>query len=51
MYFFLYFCDFGATTVKGNLLFTIFNTSLMCPQNVSVKFQLRIPNILFFISF
>ncbi len=42
---------FGATTVKGNLLFTIFNTSLLCPQNVSVKFQLRILNILFFISF
>ncbi len=32
-------------------LFTICNISLRCPQNVSVKFQLKIPHRSFIISF
>ncbi len=32
-------------------LFTIYNISLRCPQNVSVRFQLKIPHISFIISF
>ncbi len=29
-------------------LFTICNISLRCPQNVSVKFQLNIPQIIYY---
>ncbi len=42
------------TFIKGHLLcffFAICNISLWCPQNVSVKFQLKIPHRSFIISF
>ncbi len=32
-------------------LFTIYNISLRCPQNVSVKFHLKMPHRSFIISF
>ncbi len=32
-------------------LFTIYNISIRCPQNASVRFQLKIPHISFIISF